>query len=1050
MRKSKRTKRRTNSDPMHRRRPLFEGLEDRRLLAVAPIQLEDIAAPNPIELNGDVLFFSSQPETGSELWKSDGSVGGASLVKDINPGSESSLAGGNLAVLNGKLYFGADDGTHGYELWVTDGTTAGTQLVSDIVPGPDGSRPSDLAAFNNTLIFSASTPATGNELWSTDGTAAGTQLLADIRPGADGSSPLSFLEFNGELLFNASDGVAGRELWKTDGTPGGTVLVKDINAGSSDSISPYYSRDFFTEAGGEVFFFAWNGTEGSELWKTDGTASGTRLVKDIFPGYGGSANYATSRRPMHEFEDQLFFAADDGSHGMELWTSDGTEGGTVLVKDINPGSESSLYVYSADLADYLGIFEATNLEQEFLFVARNSATGTELWKSDGTTGGTQVVKDINPGGSDSFSYDQRNLRDGQPLVVRSGDAVYFTPVIGPNFSERALWRTDGSEAGTFWVEPTGYTIDMTDVDGTLYFNQNSYAEAPGLYRLGSSITVSADSASIAAEEGQMATNTGVVADLNGAAISLSASVGTVTNNGDGTWSWSLDTTDGPSESDTVTITAADGSGDTQTDSFAVRVDNVDPAISMVTSKVIINEGTTASRAIAVTDVAADVVSVSASFGTLSSTGPDSWLWSYEGTDDLGVTRVVITATDEDGGRAESSFDLKVENVPPVATLSGPNNGVTGQNRKFTLEASDPSIVDQNAGFTFEIDWNGDRQFDETLVGPNGMQVSHAFLAAGTYTVYLKATDKDSETATNVSATSIVIAASRMQGENLLVGGTSADDTIQFLAGPNPEDVEVILNGISQGVYQPTGELRAFGEEGNDTIEVDAAISLPSYLKGDAGNDILRGGSGPDRLIGGAGDDQLFGRSGDDLLKGGKGLDTLTGGADNDELLGGGDADTISGGGGDDILRGGGGADVLSGGAGADVLLGQGGKDTLNGNGGRDIVIGGNGKDSLLGGGGSDILIGGSTVHDDNNVALLALLAEWNSSNSYNDRVANLRDGTGATPGLNGVFYLNAGTTVSDDNKQDSLSGGSGRDWIFAYLPIDLLSDLESNELVENL
>ncbi len=1059
MRKS--TRRSSMKRTLRRRRLNLECLEDRRLLAVVPIQLESTfgAYNKMFEINGEVVFFSDQPETGLELWKTDGTVGGASLIKDVNPGSASGIWSIDGAVFEGKLYFVGDDGTHGRELWVSDGTAAGTQLVADINPGSGDSSPQSLVVFNNNIVFSAHTDTAGRELWSSDGTGVGTQLIADINQEASKhSSPISFLEFNNELLFTAFDGPTGRELWKTDGTPTGTVLLKDIRPGNSGSINSYYSEGFFTEASGEVFFLAYgNTTTGTELWKTDGTTEGTQLVKDIYPGGQSAFQYAEqSRRPIHAFNNRIFFAANDGSHGMELWTSDGTEAGTVLVKDINPGGESSLLGYHSGNADYIGKFEATTLGQEFLFVARSAASGDELWKSDGTAAGTQIVKDINPGSDDSFSYDLRNLLDGRPLAEQSGDAVYFTPVV-PEIG-RELWRTDGTDAGTYLVadiEPSENSpgfgrsstpTNMTDINGTLYFTATKLPEGAGLYRLGSSITLSADSDSVSVDEGQTVTNTGSVSDSNVAAISLSASVGTVTNNNDGTWSWSLDTTDGPSETNTVTVTAADGSGDTQTVSFSMQVNNLDPVISMVTSKLIVNEGTTANRPFTVTDVASDVVSLSASIGTLSNTGADSWLWSYDGTDDLGPIRVVITATDEDGGSSESSFDFLVDNVAPVASLSGPNNGVTGQNRKFTLEASDPSIVDRDAGFTFVIDWEGDRQFDETIVGLSGTQVSHTYLTPGTYTVYLKATDKDGET--SQATTSIVIAASRMQGNNLIVGGTAADDTIQFETGPNPEDVEVFLNGVSQGVYQPSGELRAFGEDGNDTITVDAAITLPSYLRGDAGNDTLRGGAGPDRLIGGDGDDQLFGLGGDDLLKGNQGADTLSGGADNDELLGGGGADTISGGGGDDLLRGGGGADVLNGDSGADVLIGQGGGDTLDGGGGRDILIGGNGKDVLAGGGGSDILIGGSTIFDNDNEALQALLEEWTSSNSYVDRVANLRDGSGAVAGANGGFYLSVGSTVIDDGKQDTLEGEAGRDWLFASVADDLLPALEGNELVD--
>ena len=151
-----------------------------------------------------------------------------------------------------------------------------------------GSQPRELAVFNGKLYFNADDGTHGRELWVSDGTAAGTLMLKDIRSGNGSSTPTDLVVSNGSLFFSADDGTHGAELWKTDGTAAGTIMVKDIQSGSGsglkqpDIVTAYPL--YLTDVSGTLYFVADDGTHGRELWRSDGSANGTTMVADISPG----------------------------------------------------------------------------------------------------------------------------------------------------------------------------------------------------------------------------------------------------------------------------------------------------------------------------------------------------------------------------------------------------------------------------------------------------------------------------------------------------------------------------------------------------------------------------------------------------------------------------------------------------------------------------------------------------------------------------------------------------------------------------------------------
>ena len=427
-------------------------------------------------LSGKLIFRGSTPATGSEIYVTDGTAGGTTLVKDIFAGATGS-APDDFTVLNGFIYFSARTAAEGRELWRTDGTNAGTTLVKDIVPGTDSSNREGnyhLTSSGTYLLFAANTAASGLELWKSDGTSAGTGLLKEINTGnanADSSNPHNFYPLNGSFLFTATDATHGEELWKTDGTAGGTVLVKDINPGSGSSASiSFFGFEFplslgFHTFNNKAYFQATDGASNGELWVTDGTTANTILLKDIVSATGISIPFIAAIDGVN-YPSKFIFPVSDGDAGTraELWETDGTPGGTVLFKSFSPvntGDIPEVFLpYNADITN-ISFSQSLFQGNKFFFTARTPTQGVELWISDGTSGGTQVVKDINPGSGSGV-----DTTGGSYLYTTS--TLFFSGNDGSFGNE--LWKTDGSSANTSMVKDINLNAKDADPNSLLIFN----------------------------------------------------------------------------------------------------------------------------------------------------------------------------------------------------------------------------------------------------------------------------------------------------------------------------------------------------------------------------------------------------------------------------------------------------------------------------------------------------------------------------------------------------------------------------------------------------
>jgi ELWxxDGT repeat protein len=467
--------------------------------------------------NGNGLLYFNKVDAvyGNELWKSDGTLQGTMLVKDIWPGTISS-APYYLTECNGKLLFNGADDIKGASLYVTDGTTNGTTLLKDVnTSSTNGSNAGgytsgDMVRLRNGVVFSAYERGHGYELYKSDGKASGTILISDIIEGDKSSYPNAFLSKNGLAYFRANNanetsGFPGSTIYKTDGTINGTKKIVDIdnayflnyNVTGNNlvfylifSLSTYnyevwrsdgtangtymlaaninpFSNPYIVTAGNNAFFIAGDYNTGYELWKSDGSKTGTQMVKDINQGYFGSYPYS-----LFEFKNEVYFGAYDGTgYSYSLWKSDGTSNGTIKLKDISPAYGNDAYGTSL-----LFCASGNNLFLNALDFNANPYVGGELYKTDGTPAGTELVKDINPNpyqGSNPYNLTNVN------------GMLFFTADNGINGDE--LWQSNGTAAGTNLIKDISPGWDWSKLTNlcsagdNLYFLKDQYSDHQSLW-----------------------------------------------------------------------------------------------------------------------------------------------------------------------------------------------------------------------------------------------------------------------------------------------------------------------------------------------------------------------------------------------------------------------------------------------------------------------------------------------------------------------------------------------------------------------------------------
>ncbi|MBR0869030.1 tandem-95 repeat protein [Bradyrhizobium tropiciagri] len=401
-------------------------------------------------VSGSKFFFVMNDGThGNELGVTDGTANSAHQISDLNSGDNGSDPSNMLAV-NGGVLFVANDGTHGRELFFSNGTSS--TPVSDIFEGSTDANIQNLTTVGSKVFFSASDFSSssgtghGQELWVYDSAGGTASLVKDVISGTGSFNPSNFYSLGGKFYFTGDDGVHGNQLWTSDGTSGGTVPVTTATLGGSPGT-------FFQIDDDHLAFRSHDSTNGDTLYILQGSTGTLTNVPSPVPNYL-TFNYGV-------INGHFSFMASDGTNGNELYVFDGTN--TVRVTDVGTPNSSNI----ANLTYWNG---------KAYFTANDGTgtIGTELYVSDGTSAGTNLLKDIHPGSADG----------GINSLMMVGGHLYFGADDG---NGPLLWTTDGTTAGTHAVTtPTlgGSTGTYFQVDADhLAFRSHDSTNGDALYIL---------------------------------------------------------------------------------------------------------------------------------------------------------------------------------------------------------------------------------------------------------------------------------------------------------------------------------------------------------------------------------------------------------------------------------------------------------------------------------------------------------------------------------------------------------------------------------------
>jgi hypothetical protein len=740
------------------------------------------------------------------------------------------------------------------------------------------------------------------------------------------------------------------------------------------------------------------------------------------------------------------------SAGVTIGT--GTQNGTIINDD------TSVSIVAADAADASKAEGDTGTTSYTFTISRTGVTNIPDQVSWNVTGNGATADDflggVFPAGVAQFASNETTRTitiDVAGDLDVEGDEGFTVTLLS---SSSGATVATGTASGTILNDDSTFAISATDA---------SKAEGDnGSTAFTFTVTRTGDTSSAASADYSVSSTEADAADFGGTLPSGTVNFGagqataTITVNVNGDSDVEAD------ENFTVTLDSVSGNGQitTSTADGTIVNDDVQIDIALTATDADKAEGDTGSTAFtflvtrtgmtAGTSSATFTVSGSGAngadasdFGGALPTGTVSFAaGETEQTITINVSGDTVFESDED-------FVVTLSNAVDAEIVDASASGVIRNDdvepEVFDIAADNASRNEADGAFTFTVTRSGNTNaagsVDYSVSGSGGNAANAddfggafpsgtvSFAAGATSaTVTINVSD-DSDVESNEGFTVTLTTDGNPSANGTIINDDASDSGVSLVDGV------LIVNGDAEGDYVSlrgrrntisvytysfatrTSTFNVFNQsdvtsisvdtgDGNDRVYLNGRINQSATIDLGAGNDRASGGRGNDNISGGAGNDVIYGNNGHDNIDGGDGNDYLRGGN------------------GHDIIRGGNGNNWSFGDNGHDILVGGDNFDYQNGGRGRDMLIGGGGRDWLDGANSHDILIGGTTIYDNDDAALSAILGVWTSRTSYNNRVSTIRSGGGSLGGVK----LEAGTTVLDDGARDYLIGNRGRDWYF--------------------